>query len=357
MKIINDISNIIVYGQTPLKEALLKLDDNGLQILLVAEKDGKLLGVITDGDIRRYILQGGLFDEVALKLANTNFLSIDLKDIAYINDMFDQNQINQLPIVDENGCLQSLAIRSENYLRLFEKKDTPVVIMAGGKGTRLSPLTNIIPKPLIPVGGVTMLEKIIEKFHIQNFNDFRVIVNYKKELISSYLSEIDVPYDIKLINENKYRGTAGGLSDLKGTLDGDFILSNCDILASLNYQALLDWHNDHNAALTILGVRKNMDVPYGVITINKELSVTKIQEKPSFNYLIVSGVYVINSSVLDYISENEVLGMDELIARLIIKGIEVSCYPIEDGWYDMGQFDEYRNLIKNLGGDGGQDIF
>lgn len=352
MKIINDISNIIVYGQTPLKEALLKLDDSGLQILLVADKDGKLIGVITDGDIRRYILNGGLFDEVALKIANKNFLSIDLKEIAYINNMFNQNKnINQLPIVDENGCCQSMAIRSENYLRLFEKKATPVVIMAGGKGTRLSPLTKIIPKPLIPVGGVTMLEKIIEKFHFQNFHDFRVIVNYKKELISSYLSEIDVPYDIKIINENKYRGTIGGLSDLKGSLDGDFILSNCDILTTLNYQALLDWHNNHNAALTILGVRKNMDVPYGVITINNELSVKKIQEKPSFNYLIVSGVYVLNSSVLDYISENEVLGMDELIARLINKGIEVSCYPIEDGWHDMGQFEEYRNLIKNLGGD------
>mgnify|MGYP001365588042 CR=1 FL=1 len=221
--------------------------------------------------------------------------------------------------------------------------------MAGGKGSRLLPLTRIIPKPLIPVGSETMLEKIINNLHASGFNQFRVIVNYKKELIKSYMNEIDYSYDLQFIEEDEYSGTVGGLSLLKKHIEGEFILTNCDIISFLNYRAMIEWHKKHDAELTVLGVIKRTDVPYGVVKVNKESYITEIEEKPRYHHMIVSGLYVLNSSVLKLIPEGKPFGMDQLINKLLTMGKNVTCYPLDDGWHDIGQFKEYKNLMRNIG--------
>jgi NDP-sugar pyrophosphorylase family protein len=223
------------------------------------------------------------------------------------------------------------------------------VIMAGGKGTRLSPLSSILPKPLMPVGDQTMIEKIMDNFITHGFHDFKVIVNFKREMIKSYFAEADQKYTIEFIDEQEFLGTAGGLRLLHKVLDKPFVLTNCDIVAELNYKALLDWHREHKAQLTIVGVRKRMDIPYGVIKIDENYCVDCIEEKPFFNYLIVSGVYIIDPVVIDIIPKDGPLDMDVLIRLLIEKKMTIACYPIEKGWFDIGQFEEYRKLLKHFG--------
>lgn len=346
---IDDVSNITINKNCMLHSGLEVLDREGLQILLVVDDLGKLLGTITDGDVRRHILKGHELDVPVSYLMNKkfNFLNEERMDEAIL--ILKGAEFNHIPILNKNGCVIKLISSQEKSVRIRERKEVPVVIMAGGRGTRLSPLTKIIPKPLIPVGDVTMLEKIMSNFYEQGFCRFIIIVNYKKELIKSYVAELELPYEIEFIEEEQYYGTAGGLSSLKGFLDGSFIFTNCDILTEVNYQSFIDWHNDHDASLTVLGVRKRTDIPYGVVTVDSNSFITKVDEKPSYQHVIVSGVYMLNSSVLEIIPEAEKYDMDKLIADLLTSNENVTCFPIEDGWFDMGQFKEYKNLLQHFG--------
>jgi dTDP-glucose pyrophosphorylase/predicted transcriptional regulator len=349
MQLIEKLDNICVSEDISLREALVQMDNNGLQILLVNNKEGKLSGVITDGDVRRYILGDGVIDVKVREISNPDYMALQKDRIVEAAEIIHSHGFNHLPIIDNDGYVRSLAVGVGVFYNLDQNKNIPVVIMAGGKGTRLSPLTRIVPKPLVPVGEVTMLEKIIGNFYDQGFDDFRVIVNYKKELIRSYMGEVEHPYNIEFIDEDDYCGTVGGLKLLKSSLEGTFVLTNCDIIATLNYQALLDWHQEHEAEVTIMGVRKRTDIPYGVVTVDKESYVTELEEKPFYHHVIVSGVYVLNTTVLDFIPEGESFGMDQLIDKLLENGVNVTCYPIEDGWFDMGQFEEYRKLLHHFG--------
>lgn len=343
------LEKIIIKEHLPLKEALKVLDEAGIQILLVVDDSRRLLGVITDGDVRRHILRDGSMDIPVTQIMNRKFVSLEEGEINRAQELLKKQQINHVPIVDAVGVViglvEGLAFGQEDVV----SQDIPVVVMAGGKGTRLSPITKIIPKPLMLTGDKTMLERIFDNFSAQGFTNFYVIVNYKKELIKSYFSEIDVGLNIMFIDEERFQGTVGGLNLLKGKVDKPFILTNCDVLANVHYAHLLDWHFEHNAQLTLLGVRKRFDIQYGVVRMNNDNYVSSIDEKPFFNHVIVSGIYVIDPSLFDIIPENESFGMDQLIRACIDSDRKVACYPINDGWFDMGQFDEYRHLLKHFG--------
>jgi len=345
MQIIEDLNNVLVSERLSLREALALLDRNGLQILLLKDDADKLTGILTDGDIRRFILNDGSLDTLVREISNSNFIKLEQENLSKANNILQKHDINHLPILDNNGCTQALALRNE----ITQRTQVPIVIVAGGMGSRLLPLSNIIPKPLMPVGEMTMLEKIMENFYNQGLNDFKVIVNFKKDLIKTYMQEVEHPYNIEFIEEENFSGTIGGLSLLKDDLEGPFLVSNCDILADLSYQALLDWHDQRKADLTILGVRKRIDIPYGVVKVDTKSYVTNVQEKPFINNMIISGVYVMNSEILKLIPSKDEFGMDQLINKLLSEGFNVTCYPIESGWYDIGQFDEYRKLLNFLG--------
>jgi dTDP-glucose pyrophosphorylase len=331
-----------------LRDGLRLLNETGLQILLVTDAEARLVGLLTDGDVRRSLLQDVSLDAPVKKIMNRAFTSLVQNQSHLAEALVRRSKFNHVPIVDALGHLVDLFIGSGVSDRESAEKDIPVVIMAGGKGTRLSPLTRILPKPLMPVGEQTMLEKIMGTFAEHGFRNFRVIVNHKRELIKSYFAEAGSPYDLEFIDEDKPLGTAGGLTLLKGRISETFILTNCDVVAELQYSGLIDWHRDHGAHLTILGVRKHMDIPYGVINVDENLLVTEIEEKPVLNHIIVSGIYVIDPAVLQIIPEEQPVGMDGLIRLLIRCGMRVTCYPIETGWFDMGQFEEYRNLLKHF---------
>jgi len=333
-----------------LREALERLVETGLQILLVTDGGGCLAGVLTDGDIRRALLGNLSLDVPVGRIMNRKCVTLSRAESSRALELIRHNQFNHVPIVDEAGRVVDLVLGSISRLGTAPVRDMPVVIMAGGKGTRLSPLTRIVPKPLMPVGEQTMLEKIMDTFGTQGFHEFKIIVNYKRELIKSYFTETGSPYAVEFLDEESFLGTAGGLRLLRGVVNGPFILSNCDIVAELNYSGLLAWHREHKAHLTILGVRKRMDIPYGVIRMDAGSYVNTIDEKPSYEYLIVSGVYVVDPVVLDLIPDDGPMDMDGLIRLLLERKMQVTCYPIETGWFDMGQFDEYRELLKHFGG-------
>lgn len=342
------LRRIMVAEETSLRDGLRLLNETGLQILLIVDAGDRLMGLLTDGDVRRSLLRDTSLDVALSGIMNRTFTTLGEDQVHLAHDLIRRAQFYHVPILDTDGKVADLVIGSGVSARESEKRDIPVVVMAGGKGTRLSPLTRIVPKPLMPVGEQTMLEKIMETFAAHGFRDFRVIVNYKRDLIKSYFAEAGSPYDLEFIDEEQPLGTAGGLIRLKGRIDGTFVLTNCDIVAELQYSGLIDWHRDHGAHLTILGVRKRVDIPYGVIKVDEDSLVTEIEEKPYFNRVIVSGVYVVDPAVVEIIPEGQPLGMDGLIRMLIDRGMRVTCYPIETGWFDMGQFEEYRNLLKHF---------
>ena len=341
MNVIYNLSNILISNQLTLRDAMVYLDLNGLQALLLEDEEKKLSGVLTDGDIRRHIINDGLMEDPVQNIATKDFIKSLDEDESHLQKMFEIHDVNHIPIIDKNGLVKFLVTRNSEKI----KNKVPVVIVAGGMGTRLLPLTNIIPKPLMPVGDVTMIEKIMDNFYKQGLNDFKLIINYKKDLIKTYLNEVDHPYNIEYIEEKTKGGTAGGLA-LLNDMKGPFIVTNCDILANLSYQTLLDWHTDSDAEMTILGVRKTMEIPYGVIKMDSKYHVSEIHEKPFYNNLIVSGIYVMNPSVLNLIPKSNVIGMDKLIKILIQKKMNLTCFPIESGWHDIGNFDEYNKFLQ-----------
>lgn len=342
---------IKVSEEMSLRDALGRLVETGLQILLITREGGLLAGVLTDGDIRRALLGNLSLDIPVGQIMNRKCTTLCRSEASKALDLIRHSRFNHVPIVDEEGRVVDLVLGLISRVGgSASARDMPVVIMAGGKGTRLSPLTRILPKPLMPVGDQTMLEKIMDTFGAQGFRNFKIIVNYKRELIKSYFTDTASPYSIEFLDEEDFLGTAGGLRLLREVVDGPFVLSNCDIVAELDYSGLLEWHREHDAYLTILGVRKRMDIPYGVIKVDNGSFVTEIKEKPFYNHLIVSGVYVVDAAVLEVIPEKAELGMDGLIRMLIERNMKVTCYPIETGWFDMGQFEEYRELLKHFGG-------
>jgi dTDP-glucose pyrophosphorylase len=333
-----------------LRDVLVRLDETGLQLLLITSDNRRLIGVLTDGDIRRSLLKRMSIDIPVSQVMNRHFTALTCDEISHAETLLSTKEFNSVPIVDTDGRVINLMMKPITH-KVGETPfiDMPVVIMAGGKGTRLSPLSNIVPKPLMPVGDQTMIEKIMDTFSTHGFRDFKVIVNFKREMIKSYFAETEKKYAIEFIDEHEFLGTAGGLRLLSQVVDGPFALTNCDIVAELSYKGLLDWHLEHKAHLTVVGVRKRVDIPYGVIKIDENYCVDSIDEKPFFNYLIVSGVYIVDPVVTDMIPDDGPLDMDVLIRRLIEKKMKVTCYPIEKGWYDIGQFDEYRKLLKHFG--------
>tara|TARA_B100001939_G_scaffold347623_1_gene369828 strand:- start:1357 stop:2403 length:1047 start_codon:yes stop_codon:yes gene_type:complete len=347
MQIIKDFKNIAINRGVSLRDAMSHLDKNGIQVLLLIDDGNKLVGVITDGDIRRHLLSDSSLETKAQEIANKEYFSIKEDQIDNLEILFAQKSIRHIPIINKSGILTSLALKAELEHKGFHAS-VPIVIMAGGKGTRLAPLTKIIPKALVPVGEQTMIEKIMEQFYKQSFEDFKVVANYKKRLVKSYLDEIQVPYSIEIFEEEKYLGTAGGLKLFKDNLPEYFVMSNCDVIAELNYHDFIQSHIDSKSDLSILGVKVNTKMKYGVLNLDSNERLKSVEEKPEFSHIINAGIYVFTRDVLDQINK-EACDMDELITILLEKEKRISTYVIDDGWFDIGEFDEYKKLLQYVG--------
>lgn len=222
------------------------------------------------------------------------------------------------------------------------------VIMAGGKGERLDPFTKILPKPLIPVGDKPIIDKVMENFNKYGISNFVLTLNYKKEFIKMYFKENETPYNIKFLEENEYLGTAGGLSMLNGMVKEAFFVCNCDTIIEDDFNDILAWHKSEKALLTIIGCHKEMVIPYGTLEL-KGSRLRKINEKPVLDLIINTGMYVMEPQVLELVPPSEHLGMNQLIEKIMKRG-KVAVYPISDGWFDIGQWKEYKDSLRLLEG-------
>lgn len=351
------IKQLLITSDMSIKDAMKKLNDTAEKILFVVDENEILLGTVSDGDIRRGIIDGLDFVEEVRMIMNKNFVSImpNTTDIEkYARELMHINEIMQIPVIDKNGKIEDIIL----WLDLIDEKKTilpvklhpnKVVIMAGGQGIRLDPFTKILPKPLIPIGQKAIIEHIMERFYKSGFHNFLYTLNYKKEYIKLFLKENVYPYTIDWVEEDNYLGTAGGLSLLKEIIADTFFVTNCDSLLDINFENVLDWHKEHEALITIVGCYNELKVPFGVLECaNSKLD--RMLEKPIHDMIINTGVYVMEPQVINRIPENQVFNMNELIDRAS-REEKISVFAISHGWLDVGQWDEYRKALKYLGQD------
>lgn len=324
-----------------LREAVEVIDAAGLQIALVIDEDGRLLGTVTDGDVRRAILRGVSLEEPVGRVMNENATTARAQDDREtLLALMRQRRLHQIPVLDATWRVVGLEVLDD--LLKPQPKANPVVLMAGGLGTRLRPLTEDLPKPLLQVGPKPILETIIDSFIEHGFGRFYLSVNYKAEMIEAHFgdgSRWDV--EIKYLREKERLGTAGALSLLPEPPTEPIFVMNGDVLTRLNFAHLLDFHAAHDAMATMCVREYEMQVPYGVIRTQSH-RIIDIHEKPTERYLVNAGVYVLQADALGLIPEDQSFDMPDLFKRLMDRGEETAVFPIREYWMDIGQLDEFH---------------
>jgi dTDP-glucose pyrophosphorylase len=345
-----NLSNYIVQENVTVFDAAAAIDANGRQIVFICD-GARLLASFSDGDFRRFIIKSGDVTTPIRNAANYNPIFLSANESAKAQYLIEKNPyIRGIPIVDENGSIVSVAFTNNTSARKQTKLDTPVVIMAGGKGTRLLPFTNVIPKPLIPVGEITITEHIIERFLQFGCDDFTMIVNHKKELIKAYISESLKNVNMRFVEEEFFQGTGGGLKLLDGKYNSAFFLTNCDILVEADYEDILKYHKKNSTHITMVCAKKRVSVPYGTVDLNEKGTANRLTEKPEFQLLTNTGLYVIEPSFLEIIPSGVSIHITDLIQKLIDDGQTVGVYIVsEESWLDMGQLSELLRMEKALG--------
>lgn len=353
-RMMDKLKLFLVKEDISIKDAMRQMDKSGEKILFVADADNIILGVVTDGDVRRWILKGRSLSEDIAKAMNRNPIFIEegySKEKA--ENLMVSQRIECVPVVDENKRIVS-AIRWTdlfgNKFRKHQALNVPVVIMAGGKGNSLNPINKVLPKPLVPVGDKPMMELIIDRFVEYECKEFYLSVNYKSNMIKAYFSDFEHSYKISYIQEERPLGTAGSLHLLKDKIKSTFYLSNCDTLIEADYADILRFHRKSENKITLVGSVKHYPIPYGICEIEEGGSLKGFKEKPEYGFLVSTGMYVLEPEVLKDIPKNKLYNMTDLINNYVEKGERMGVYPIsEKSWFDMGQWKELQETIKSFG--------
>ena len=258
-----------------------------------------------------------------------------------------------MPVLDSERRIVDILywadIFQQSVTATRKKLDLPVVIMAGGKGTRLKPLTNVIPKPLIPVGDKTILEIIMDQFEEIGCRKFYMSVNYKSDMMRFYIDNLEHHYDIEFFEEPKPLGTIGSVSLLKGKISTPFFVSNCDSINEQDYRDVYDYHCENHNDMTIVTMVKSFQIPYGVIETGEDGLMVSLKEKPEQTHMVNTGVYILNPECIDEIPDGEFFHITDLMEKVKARGGRVGCFPVsEHAWHDMGEWREYLKMIQVL---------
>lgn len=336
-----NIDNIKLNINSTIKEALQIIDNGALQIALVVDENDILIGTLTDGDIRRGLLKG-------LDL-NSSIESIIFKipTIAKISDTKEEilkmalsKKLHQIPIVDEKGRI--LGIQEIEELIKPKNKTNKVILMVGGLGTRLRPLTETTPKPMLKVGNKPILQTIVEKFAEYGYTNIIMCVNYKSHMIQDYFGDgKEFGVNIEYVLENQRMGTAGALSLLKEKPTEPFFVMNGDLLTNVNFEHLHNYHLATNSIGTMCVREYDFQVPYGVVNILNS-KITSIEEKPTHKFFVSAGIYMLSPEVLDYIPENQFYDMPTLFEKIIAENKNAISFPLREYWLDIGRIEEYK---------------
>lgn len=345
------IENRIVDLMSDIISALKKMDVEKTKMLFVFSNN-HFKGVLTIGDIQRAILNNVALTAPIQKILDPHKVYASPEEsIDDIKAKMYKLRSECMPIVDENGELVEVyfwnELFSSNESLPKQQLNVPVVIMAGGKGTRLAPLTNIYPKPLIPIGEKTIVETIMDKFVSYGCNHFYISVNYKADMIKNYFDFIhNDSYHISYFQEDRPMGTAGSLRLLKDKLHSTFFVSNCDIMIYEDFANILNYHKENRNELTVVAAVKTFSIPYGTIQTKEDGLLESIEEKPNFSFKINTGLYILEPSLLDDIPD-DFFHITHLMEKLQQQGRRVGVYPIsQNDWMDMGDWDEYMKLVR-----------
>jgi len=352
---IEGVEKILIHRAKTVREAMKQLEENGKRILFVVDDGDGLVGSLMDGDIRRWILAEGSLDADVSRACNTNPFTVhEGYDMAAVREVMLDKGFTCIPVVDDHHRTVELLFWEDVFDEALHRKplrrlDLPVVIMAGGRGTRLDPFTRVLPKPLIPIGDKTVIELIIDTFLGHGVNLFYISVNYKAKIIKSYFEELEPGYDIEYIEEDMPLGTAGSLKYLREKVDGPLLVTNCDIIVRTDYAELVDFHRNKDLDITIVASMKNYNIPYGICEIENGGCLARMVEKPEYSFLVNTGMYVLNSRVLSLIPDGVMFHVTDLIDHVRGCGWKVGVYPVSDhAWLDIGEWAEYKNAIKRF---------
>ncbi|NQX61917.1 nucleotidyltransferase family protein [Paenibacillus qinlingensis] len=331
---------VLVSVDTPIIDALKIIDEGGLQIALIADQNGILLGVITDGDVRRGILRGISLQSSVQEVMNEKPITAKLSDSRpSILELMKRQQLRHIPILDNNGKILNLLMKDGN---VTEERDNWVILMAGGLGTRLRPLTDQCPKPLLNVGGKPLLETIIESFITHGFCKFYISVNYMADMIEDYFGDGSKwNIEIRYLRENERMGTAGSLSLLEEKPSSPFFVMNADILTKVNFAQLLDFHEEQKSIATMCVRDHVLQVPYGVVELNDD-KLLNIKEKPVYSFFVNAGIYLLDPDLLKHIPKKAFFDMPTLFEKNLTSLRPVSAFPIREYWVDIGQIADYE---------------
>ena len=353
MNMIERIKTRIISPLMSLLDAMKQMDEVKVKMLLVFDGE-HFEGLITIGDIQRAIINNIALNEPVNRILNKNKIYGSVSEgEETIREKMRHMRAEVMPILDEQGELADVWFWKDLFkkteLSQREKINLPVVIMAGGKGTRLKPITNVIPKPLVPIGDKTILEVIMDQFESIGCHKFYMSVNYKADIMKYYLSQLNHKYDVKFFMEDKPLGTIGSVSLLKGKITTPFFVSNCDSINEQDYRDVWDYHVNNHNDMTIVTMVKSFKIPYGVIETGEDGLMTALREKPEQTYQVNTGVYILNPELIEEIPEGEFFHITHLMEKVQARGGRVGCFPVsEHSWKDMGEWPEYLKMINVL---------
>lgn len=343
----NRVQNISIDKSASIIDALKKMDQKHVKLLMVM--DGyRFFSVLSIGDIQRAIIANTSLDTAI------EFILRPFVNVASVDDSRDEVIAHMkkfrndfMPVIGADKNLVDVIFWDDLFTSTPDLKKSnfnlPVIIMAGGQGTRLRPLTNVLPKPLIPIGEQTMMEDIMDRFVDCGCHRFYVSVNYKADTIKRYFAGLDKPqYEISYFQEDKPLGTAGSLHLLRGEFNSTFFVTNCDIIIDDDYAEILKYHQENHNEITVVAAIKNMSIPYGTMETKEEGLLSKISEKPTYTFKINTGMYILEPHLIKEIPKDTFYHITFLIEKLINEGRRVGVYPINEGsWTDVGNWDEY----------------
>lgn len=346
----NAYINHVLDIKSTILDCLAKLENIETKTIFLMSED-KLVGSITDGDIRRWIVSGGSLDSSLEKICNLN--PILVKNNEKLNAFFlmDQHKINAIPVVDDSLRIMDILFKNVQEIKAknFSLVNTTVVIQAGGLGSRLKPITNVIPKALYPINGKPITEIIINSFKSYGIVNFGIISNYKKNMIKAYFEESDLVNNITYYEEERPLGTIGGLALLSQNVDSNFILTYCDTIIDVDYSRLMQFHEENMNDLTIVAIVREEQMDYGILRVNDKGQFLSIEEKPVDSHMVNSGVFVFSQRVFKFFSSPIRMDSLELIQNMQSASMKIGYFPVsESSWYDFGNLDAIELNSKRI---------
>jgi len=351
------MKNLLIKSNANIKNTLKQLSKTGEKCLVVVDNRNKILGTISDGDVRKALLKGKVYKDKINEFYQKDpiFLKKDNYSLSQAKNILIKKRIDIIPIIGKSRTVVDVL----TFEKIFKKNKNnhksgtfskTVVIMAGGKGTRLEPFTSILPKPMVPINEKPVIEHIIEKFVDNNNNvNFFITLNYKSRILRAFFQEKKTNYKLSFVEEPKPLGTAGGLSLLKGKIKKPFLVTNCDTIININFDHLMSFHISNKNNLTLVASSKEYIIPYGTCKLNESGQLRSIVEKPKLDFFVNIGLYVLSPDLIKLIPKKRAFDMPDLIKLAKRRKKRIGVYPIDDkSWIDVGQWSEYRKAIKKL---------